>query len=58
MLLSVLALLPLLGPVLLRLLRAWVFVTVIAALRAILGLDPRTAVAVAVVGLVAAVAAG
>ena len=38
MLLSFLALLPLLGPVLLRLLHAWVFVTVIVALRTLVGL--------------------
>lgn len=50
MLLSFLALLPLLGPVLLRLLHAWVFVTMFVALRTILNLDRWPALAVAVVG--------
>jgi hypothetical protein len=58
MLLSFLALLPLLGPVLLHLLHAWVFVTMFVALRAILNLAPWPALAVAVVGWVVALVIG
>ena len=58
MLLSFLALLPLMGPVLLNLLHAWVFVTMIAALRAILNLDLWPALAVAVVGWVVTLVIG
>ena len=58
MLLSFLALLPLLGPVLLRLLHAWVFVTVIVALRTLVGLALGPALAVAVVGWLAVLVVG
>jgi hypothetical protein len=58
MLLSFLALLPLLGPVLLRLLHAWVIVTVIVALRTLVGLGPGPALAVAVVGWAAVLVVG
>jgi len=52
MLFSFLALLPLLGPVLLRLLHAWVIVTTIVALQALYGLALGQALSVAVAGWV------
>jgi hypothetical protein len=58
MLLSFLALLPLVGPVLLRLLHAWVFVTMFVALRAIFGLALGPALTIALVGCVAALVIG
>ena len=58
MLLSFFALLPLLGPVLLRLLHAWVFVTVIVALRTLVGLTLGPALAAAVVGWLAVLVVG
>jgi hypothetical protein len=58
MLLSFLALLPLLGPVLLRLLHAWVFVTTIVVLRTLYGLPLGSALAVTAVGWLAVLAVG
>jgi hypothetical protein len=58
MLFSFLGLLPLLGPVLLRLLHAWVIVTTIVALRALYGLELGQALAVAGAGWVVVLAIG
>jgi hypothetical protein len=58
MLLSFLALLPLLGPALLRLLHAWVLLATIAALRAILALSFGQALVFAVLGWAAVLVIG
>jgi hypothetical protein len=58
MLFSFLALLPLLGPVLLRLLHAWVIVTTIVALQALYGLALGQALSVSVAGWVVVLVIG
>jgi len=58
MLFSFLALLPLLGPVLLRLLQAWVIVVMIVALRTLYDLPVGPALAVAAAGWVAVLVVG